>query len=68
VKFFCRLDRNIHALTLVFLYFWYFSQLPTPIWLAKEAELVKWYEDRDLPVPIGGNFNFVRRERRVARW
>ena len=51
-----------------FLFLLTFCKLPTPIWEAKEEELVKWYEERDLPVPIGGNFNFVRKSRRVARW
>ena len=33
-----------------------------------EEELFKWYKERDLPVPIGGNWNFVKKEKRVARW
>eukprot|EP00956_Cyclotella_meneghiniana_P027155 scaffold60399_cov70-Cyclotella_meneghiniana.AAC.1 len=33
------------------------DHLPTPVWASsveKENELLRWYEERDLPVPIGG--------------
>lgn len=44
------------------------DHLPEPIWTAQEDELIQWYKDRDLPVPIGGNWNFISRNKRVARW
>jgi len=44
------------------------SQLPEPIWAKEEEALFNWYKERDLPVPIGGNWNFVKKEKRVARW
>eukprot|EP00529_Nitzschia_sp_RCC80_P027167 CAMPEP_0113485292 /NCGR_PEP_ID=MMETSP0014_2-20120614/24408_1 /TAXON_ID=2857 /ORGANISM="Nitzschia sp." /LENGTH=287 /DNA_ID=CAMNT_0000378933 /DNA_START=5 /DNA_END=868 /DNA_ORIENTATION=- /assembly_acc=CAM_ASM_000159 len=44
------------------------DHLPTPSWTKEEAELYQWYKDRDLPVPIGGNWNFVGAKRRVAKW
>jgi len=47
------------------------DHLPTPTWAADEEEakkLFQWYKDRDLPVPIGGNFNGVSLKRRIAKW
>ncbi|KAG7343454.1 hypothetical protein IV203_021399 [Nitzschia inconspicua] len=44
------------------------DHLPEPIWTKNEAELVQWYKDRDLPVPIGGTWNFVGHKRRIAKW
>jgi hypothetical protein len=46
------------------------DHLPKPIWMGQEDSIVKWYTDRDLPVPIGGYYapNKVPRNRRVARW
>ena len=43
-------------------------QLPEPIWVKDEEELIQWYKDRDLPVPMGGTWNFISKHRRVARW
>merc|ERR1712166_1613044 len=40
------------------------DHLPTPTWQAHEEELFKWYKDRGLPVPIGGNVNLVSTKRR----
>lgn len=45
-----------------------FTQLPEPIWTKEEEELIQWYKENDLPVPIGGNWNFISKHRRVARW
>mmetsp|Transcript_10041 Transcript_10041/g.16040 ORF Transcript_10041/g.16040 Transcript_10041/m.16040 type:complete len:283 (-) Transcript_10041:32-880(-) len=44
------------------------DHLPEPTWMKNEAELLQWYKDRDLPVPIGGNWKFVGQKRRVAKW
>lgn len=45
------------------------DHLPTPVWMAKQDEIVAWYEERDLPVPIGGTgFGTVPTYARVARW
>lgn len=47
------------------------DHLPTPTWAANEEEckeLVQWYKDRGLPVPIGGTFNGVSLKRRIAKW
>mmetsp|Transcript_125946 Transcript_125946/g.352657 ORF Transcript_125946/g.352657 Transcript_125946/m.352657 type:complete len:278 (-) Transcript_125946:42-875(-) len=44
------------------------DHLPEPIWKEKEDALFNWYKERDLPVPMGGNWNFVKKEKRVARW
>jgi len=44
------------------------DHLPTPTWKEKEEEIYKWHKDRDLPVPIGGIFNNVSTERRIAKW
>jgi len=44
------------------------DHLPEPVWVKNEDALFNWYKERDLPVPIGGNWNYVRKEKRVARW
>jgi len=44
------------------------DHLPEPSWKADEEALFNWYKERDLPVPIGGNWNFIKKEKRVARW
>jgi len=45
------------------------DHLPTPVWMAKQDEIIKWYEDRDLPVAIGGTgFGTVPTHARIARW
>lgn len=45
------------------------DHLPTPDWWDKQDEIVAWYEERDLPVPIGGvGHGLVPREGRIARW
>jgi hypothetical protein len=48
--------------------FYHYFKLPEPIWTKNEAELFQWYKDRDLPVPIGGTWNFVGKKRRIAQW
>lgn len=45
------------------------DHLPTPTWVAKQDEIIAWHEERDLPVPFGGNEHMiVPREGRIARW
>jgi hypothetical protein len=46
------------------------DHLPKPIWMGQEDSIVQWYQERDLPVPIGGYYapNKVPLNRRVARW
>ena len=45
------------------------KQLPTPVWMSKQEEIVSWYEERDLPVPIGGTgYGLVPTKARIARW
>ena len=35
----------------------------------KQDEILAWYEERDLPVPIGGTgFGTVPTHARIARW
>lgn len=44
------------------------DHLPTPVWFDKQEEIVAWYKERDLPVPLGGTgFGLVPTNRRVAR-
>lgn len=45
------------------------DHLPTPVWMDKQAEIVAWYEERDLPVAIGGTgYGTVATRGRIARW
>jgi len=45
------------------------DHLPTPTWMSKQDEIVAWYEERDLPVAIGGTgFGTVPTHARIARW
>jgi len=45
------------------------DHLPTPVWMSKQDEIVEWYEERDLPVPIGGTgFGLIPTHARIARW
>ncbi|KAL7474796.1 hypothetical protein ACHAW6_000748 [Cyclotella cf. meneghiniana] len=48
------------------------DHLPTPVWMLskeKQDEILAWYEERDLPVPIGGTgFGTVPTHARIARW
>lgn len=45
------------------------DHLPTPVWLSKQEEIVAWYEERDLPVAIGGTgFGTVPTYARIAKW
>lgn len=45
------------------------DHLPTPVWMDKQEEIVAWYEDRDLPVAIGGTgFGLTPTRGRIARW
>ncbi len=44
-------------------------QLPTPVWMSKQDEIIAWYEERDLPVSIGGTgFGTVPTHARIAKW
>jgi len=46
------------------------DHLPEPTWAGREEEVIKWYEDRDLPVPVGEYYEYLKvpYERRVAQW
>mmetsp|Transcript_41574 Transcript_41574/g.71176 ORF Transcript_41574/g.71176 Transcript_41574/m.71176 type:complete len:274 (-) Transcript_41574:210-1031(-) len=45
------------------------DHLPTPVWMEKQDEIIAWYEERDLPVAIGGTgFGQTPTYARVARW
>jgi hypothetical protein len=46
------------------------NHLPTPVWVGQEASIIQWYQERDLPVPVGGYYMALKvpRERRIARW
>ena len=44
-------------------------QLPTPVWMDNQDEIVAWYEERDLPVAIGGTaFATVPTHAPIATW
>ncbi|GAX23979.1 hypothetical protein FisN_26Lh038 [Fistulifera solaris] len=46
------------------------NHLPKPVWKGKEDEIIQWYKERDLPVPVGGYYEALKTPvyRRVARW
>lgn len=45
------------------------DHLPYPIWWNEQDEIVAWYKERDLPVPIGKTgYGSVPRQGRIARW
>lgn len=45
------------------------DHLPYPVWYDSQEEIVAWYKERDLPVPVGATgFGTVPISRRVARW
>ncbi|GKY96847.1 hypothetical protein MPSEU_000643800 [Mayamaea pseudoterrestris] len=46
------------------------NHLPTPVWAGHEDEIKAWYQERNLPVPIGAYYSALKVpvERRVARW
>lgn len=45
------------------------DHLPLPTWWKEQEEEVAWYEEQNLPVPIGKfEFGTVAREGRIARW
>lgn len=45
------------------------DHLPTPTWWENQDELVAWYKENNLPVPIGKvEFGTIPREGRIARW
>ena len=45
------------------------DHLPYPSWYANHEEVVAWYEERDLPVPMGATgFGTVPTSERVAKW
>jgi hypothetical protein len=40
-----------------------------PEWWDKQDQVVAWYKDRDLPVPLGATgWGTVPKEGRIARW
>lgn len=45
------------------------NHLPVPEWWDRQEEIIAWYDERGLPVPLGGTgFGTVPREGRIARW
>lgn len=46
------------------------DHLPTAIWEGREEETIKFYEERDLPVPVGEYYDALKTpiNRRVATW
>jgi len=45
------------------------NHLPMPTWWENQEELVAWYKENDLPVPLGNTgYGTVPREGRIARW
>ena len=46
------------------------DHLPEPVWVGHEEEILKWHEDRDLPVPVGSYYKALKvpYEQRVATW
>lgn len=45
------------------------NHLPMPDWWNKQEEIVAWYKENDLPMPLGGTgWGTIPREGRIARW
>lgn len=45
------------------------DHLPMPDWWDKQEQIVAWYKERDLPVPLGATgWGTVPRHGRIARW
>lgn len=45
------------------------DHLPYPTWYKKQDEILAWYKERDLPVPMGATgYGTIPTEKRVARW
>jgi len=46
------------------------DHLPTPVWQGHEEEVIKFYRERGLPVPVGDYYSPLKTpiERRVATW
>jgi hypothetical protein len=46
------------------------DHLPTPIWMLSDEDFTKWYQERDLPVPVGAYYEPLTTPThlRVARW
>jgi hypothetical protein len=46
------------------------DHLPTPTWEGNEEEVINYYEERDVPVPVGDYYEAMKvpRELRVATW
>jgi len=45
------------------------DHLPMPSWWEEQEELAAWYEENNLPVPMGNpGFGQIPREGRIARW
>jgi len=44
------------------------DHLPTATWESEQDEIAEWYKERDLPLPMGGTWNFRSKDKRVARW
>lgn len=46
------------------------DHLPTPVWMKDKDKIIAWYQERDLPLPVGGYYAPMKvpRERRIAYW
>lgn len=45
------------------------DHLPMPDWWNKQEEIVAWYKENNLPMPMGGTgWGTIPREGRIARW
>uniref|UniRef100_A0A7S2HZB5 Uncharacterized protein n=1 Tax=Helicotheca tamesis TaxID=374047 RepID=A0A7S2HZB5_9STRA len=45
------------------------DHLPEPDWVERGDEIVQWYKERDLPVPMGGTgWGTIPTKGRIARW
>lgn len=46
------------------------DHLPTPTWRKNDKEIIAWYRERDIPVPVGGYYAALKvpTERRIAYW
>lgn len=45
------------------------DHLPMPDWWNKQEEIVAWYKENNLPMPMGGTgYGTIPREGRIARW
>lgn len=45
------------------------DHLPMPSWWTEQDDIAQWYEDNNLPTPLGGiGYGTIPREGRIARW